>query len=356
MTAARKRLGKGLSEMFSAPVAVPVETQSVAASPQTAPDAEPTPQATPSAQDSQSTAKAEANEAKENSSGGDRPKHDIRMLEINRIVPNQHQPRQAFDDSSIQALADSIRQHGVMQPIIVRPVSRGTNQSDVPAESSQYELVAGERRWRAAQVAELERIPAVIRELSDQDSAEWALIENLQREDLNPIDRAEAFQHLVETFSLTKEQVADRVGLDRSTVSNLIRLLGLSESVRGLVREGHLSMGQARAIASLSSHEAQEAVADRVIRQALSVRKTEALVKEMAANTQDALLTESESETRKPKSNHHLQDLEKQISEQIGTRVAIRTGRKKGTGKLTLEFYSIDQFDELLTRLGVTTQ
>jgi ParB family transcriptional regulator, chromosome partitioning protein len=340
-TSSRRRLGRGLSEMFAQPVQVdptagnaapPTEHPAAGAPPnEDSPDTETAPfQASPAKGD-----------AEPNDEAG------VSWLDVESIRPNRYQPRQGAEDASIATLADSIRTHGVMQPIVVRRLPEAETR-----EAEVFEIIAGERRWRAAQAAGLQQVPALIRDLSDQDAAEWALVENLQREDLNPIDRASAFARLLDQFNLTHQQVAERVGVDRSSVANLIRLLSLAEPVQTLVRDGHLSMGQARAIAGLSDSEAQQRLAERVVRQNLSVRQVEKLIRSFAEDGPNAPSEEQAATTARPSASH-LNDLEKQIGQQLGTRVSIRPGRKKGSGKLTIEFYSVDAFDDLLQRLGV---
>lgn len=374
-TSSRRRLGKGLSEMFAQPVQVdPPAADAIAPTDATA-DAPPTapvdtgPRSPHAADD---TARADSPSASESPAPAPEPQATaadeagITWLAIDDIQPNPYQPRQRVPDASIETLAESIRTHGVMQPIVVRfapeapKAPKAPEAPDAPeaadhAEAGRYEIIAGERRWRAARLAGLERVPALLRELSNQDAAEWALVENLQREDLNPMDRASAFARLLEEFSLTHQQVAERVGVDRSSVANLIRLLALAEPVQTLVRDGHLSMGQARAIAGLSDAQAQQNLAERAVRQGLSVRQVEKLVRSLGA--QDGKPPEQESTAAKNRpSTSHLHDLEKQLGEQLGTRVSIRPGRKKGSGKLTIEFYSVDAFDDLLERLGVRAE
>ena len=347
----RRRLGKGLSEMFAQPVSVepasppegdhPASALPSNGAPNTSADPAPHPPTEPSGRDTADASGADSAAAA--------PRPDVARLPVASIRPNPYQPRQQAADAGIDALAESIRTHGLMQPVVVRPVRDADGRPD---EAGGYELIAGERRWRAAQRAELERVPAVIRDLDDRDAAEWALVENLQREDLNPIDRASAFARLIEHFALSHDQVAERVGVDRSTVANLIRLLSLAPPVQALVRDGRLSMGQARAIVGLSDLEAQQAVADRAVKQGLSVRRVEKLVRSISlGESDDEAASPAPASESRPK--HHLGDLERRIGEQLGTRVAIRPGRKKGTGKLTIEFYSLDAFDDLLHRLGV---
>jgi ParB family chromosome partitioning protein len=271
-------------------------------------------------------------------------------VELATIRRNPAQPRQQFDEAALQGLADSIRSEGVMQPIVLRPLPEPG-----PEDAIRYEIVAGERRWRAARLAGLDTIPALVRDLQPQQVAEWALIENLQREDLNPLERADALRRLVDDFNLSHDELASRLGLQRSSVSNLLRLLSLAEPVQQLVRDGHLSMGQARAIAALPDPEAQHALALKAVKEALSVRQVEQLVRK-AANS-SAPPEPGDGPSRKPTSgNAHLADLEQQLADRLGTRVRLKPGRKKGSGSLTIEFYSLDQFDTLLEKLGVSME
>ncbi|MEM9916252.1 MAG: ParB/RepB/Spo0J family partition protein [Planctomycetota bacterium] len=261
-------------------------------------------------------------------------------LRVSDIDANASQPRQRFDETALQQLADSVKREGLIQPVVVRPTAGG-----------RYELVAGERRWRAAGLAGLEAIPAFVKQLDDRQVAEWALIENLQREDLNPIERAEAFRRLGESFGLSHEAIAERVGLERSTVTNLLRLLKLSPPVRDMVIRGLLSMGQSRALGGIDDPAQQLALAERVIKEEMSVRQVEAQVK--ALNQGSDKPAASSKKTARPA---YLDDLERQIGEQLSTKVQIKTARKKGAGTLSIDFYNIDQFDELLAKLGVEAQ
>ena len=260
-------------------------------------------------------------------------------LKVGVIGANATQPRQRFDETALQQLADSIKREGLIQPVVVRPVGAG-----------RYELVAGERRWRAAGLAGLDSIPAFVKQLDDRQVAEWALIENLQREDLNPIERAEAFQRLGDAFGLSHEAIAERVGLERSTVTNLLRLLKLSPPVRDMVVRGLLSMGQSRALTGIEDPAQQLLLAERVVKEEMSVRQVEAEVKALG---QDSAKASPRKTTARPA---YLDDLERQIGEQLSTKVQIKTARKKGAGTLSIDFYNIDQFDELLAKLGVETQ
>ncbi|MDH3633100.1 MAG: ParB/RepB/Spo0J family partition protein [Gammaproteobacteria bacterium] len=253
-------------------------------------------------------------------------------IDIDRIQRGKYQPRQVFEQESLQELADSIRVQGIVQPIVVR------------AEGSHFELVAGERRWRAAQLAGLQKIPAVIRELDAKSAAAIGLIENIQREDLNPLEQAQAFSRLIEEFDLTHQQVADSVGRSRAAVSNLLRLLDLAEPVKQQVNKGLLDMGHARALLALIRHDQIE-IAKLVVNRGLSVRETELLVKRTlaAANTVKV----------KPKaSDPDIKRLENQISEKLGANVKIRPG-KKGSGQLVISFHSAAELDGILEHLSL---
>jgi ParB family transcriptional regulator, chromosome partitioning protein len=343
------RLGRGLSSLMTSPVKVspgPVSDEPVS-------DDTSTPAATPpdsqgasvevSALDKPNRVAGRGyNPASSvlNPPAGDRQDSGLHFLPIDSLQPNRHQPRQHFDAASLKRLADSIASEGVMQPIIARPSEAGADR---------YEVVAGERRWRAAQIAGLATLPVIIRDLNDRQMAEWALIENIQREDLNPIERAEAFARLIDQFGLSHEEAGARVGMDRSSITNHLRLLGLAKPVRLLISEGLLSMGQARALAGLSDVAQQQMLAERAVRQGMSVRDVESAVRKLIAG--EKISSKSGS---KPRASH-LVDLEKQIAEQLGTKVAIKPGRKKGAGTLSIEFYSLDQFDTLIGQLGVKT-
>lgn len=316
------RLGRGLSSLMATPVEVAVP-----------PSAEPNHSSTRTAAPSETQPTAPTFAPKPGQA-----ERELVRLPVTAIQPNQHQPRQRFDPSKIRSLAQSIKNDGLMQPVVVRPVA---------GDPSRYELIAGERRWRAAQEAGLDQVPALIREIDDEKAAELALIENLQREDLNAIEKAEAFQYLSNQFGLTHTQIAQRVGLERSSVSNLLRLLDLSDFARDLVRENVLSMGQARAIAGLADATQQRALAERAVREGLSVRQVEQEVKRL----QQPLVNKPESYSAPTSSV--LSDLEKQISQQLGTRVKIKAGKKKGAGTLAIDFYSLDEFDALLNRMDV---
>ncbi|MEX1017942.1 MAG: ParB/RepB/Spo0J family partition protein [Phycisphaeraceae bacterium] len=347
------RLGRGLSSLMAQPVPVKPDPQAEAAT--AAATVERAGQG--SAASAPSSAQATAKGVSATVADG------LQRIPVTAIRPNPHQPRHQFEPEALQRLADSIARDGIMQPIIVRPVGgeaggasggRGGKGGDIA-----YELVAGERRWRAAQLAKLEQVPALVRELDDRQLAEWALIENLQREDLNPIERAQAFQRLIDQFDLRHDEVASRVGVERSTVSNLLRLLNLDESVCDMLLRQTLSMGQARAIAGLSDASQQRLVAERAVRQGLSVRQVEQLVRQLVDPERQGGDGEAAGDAKAGGGkirSAYLADLEQQLAEQLKTKVRIRPGRKKGSGTMSVEFYSLEQFDALMERLGVQTE
>lgn len=252
-------------------------------------------------------------------------------LPIDRITPNPHQPRRRFDDASLAELASSLRSTGLIQPIIVRQVDGG------------YELVAGERRLRAAKLAGLSAIPALIKEVDAFAQAQMALVENIQREDLNPIERAAAYRSLIQQLGLTQSELAGRLGEDRSSIANYLRLLDLAEPVQNLVRDGRLSMGHAKLLAGVEDPLEQQRLAELVLAQGLSVRNLERLLQSPGGTQTNVAAGPSA----------HIQDLEKSISRQLGMRTQIRAGSKKGRGKLVVHYSNLDQFDELLGRLGI---
>jgi ParB family chromosome partitioning protein len=253
-------------------------------------------------------------------------------LDIDRIQRGKYQPRQNFDQESLQELADSIRSQGIVQPVVVRP------------EGDHFELVAGERRWRAAQLAGLQKVPAVIRELDARSAAAIALIENIQREDLNPLEEAQAFLRLIEEFDLTHQQVADSVGRSRAAVSNLLRLLDLADPVKQQVNKGLLDMGHARALLALIRHDQIE-VARLVVNRGLSVRETELLVKKTLAAQTGA------GKSQPAAVDPDIQRLENSLSEKLGAAVKIKPG-KKGSGQLVIHFHSSAELDGILEHLA----
>ena len=263
----------------------------------------------------------------------------VRVAEIPlaSIVPNPHQPRRQFNEASLKELSDSLKSTGMIQPIIVRP-----------AGPEQFELIAGERRWRAARLAELAAVPAIIRDVDSATQAQMALIENIQREDLNPLDRAVAYQTLIRHLGLTQAELAGRLGEDRSTVTHFLRLLDMPEPVQALVGDGRLSMAHAKILSGIADAAEQQRLAELAVSQNLSVRNLERLVQ---ANPTDA-----KPKTPPPAVSAHVKELERSLSRQLALRVQVRGSRKKGHGRLVLHYSSLDQFDELMSRLGVKAE
>ena len=258
----------------------------------------------------------------------------VLALPIEAVERNPDQPRKHFDEPSLAELATSIKEHGVIEPILVR------------REGGNYRILAGERRWRAAQRAGLKEIPAVVREASDREAFELALVENLQREDLNAIEEAEAYEILVTDHSLTQEEIAGRVGKERSTVANALRLLKLPEAVRDALRDGQLDMGHARALLGLDGAEAMERAAERAIREGLSVRATEALVRSLTTKA-----PKKPSRGAKSSDTPGIRDLTQRLQRRLGARCRI-VPRSAPAGKLEVEYSSLDELDGILARIG----
>ncbi len=252
---------------------------------------------------------------------------ELREIPVDLIQRGRFQPRRDMDPVTLQELADSIRQQGVMQPVVVRPISEG-----------RFELIAGERRWRATQMAELDRIPAIIRDVPDDAAIAMALIENIQRENLNPIEEAFALQRLQEEFGLTQSQVAEAVGKSRTTITNLLRLISLSEDVRVMLEHGDLEMGHGRAMLTLQP-EQQMQVARQVVARSLSVRQTEALVRQVQQ--------QKPGSNEKAKVDPNIRALQDDLAERLGARVSIAHGQR-GKGKLVIEYTSLDELDGIL--------
>ncbi len=266
----------------------------------------------------------------------------IQMIPTDEIHPNPSQPRKHFDEASLRSLAASIRSAGLMQPIVVRPGLVGGGGG--------YQLVVGERRWRAAQLIGLSPLPAIVQELDDQTATTWALIENVQREDLNPIERAEAFRQLIGEHGLTHQELADRVGVNRSSVTNFLRLLELDEASRAAVRDERLTAGHAKALLAITNLVQRRRLAEAAIRQAWSVRELERRVGQLSNPA--AVSRAGQPGAMDP----HLQDLQRQLGAHLGTKVTIQGGKKKGTGRLIIDFYGLDQFDGLMQRLGFISE
>ena len=251
---------------------------------------------------------------------------------ISQVESCSSQPRKYFDEAALADLAASIREHGIIQPLTVRKLSSGY-----------YQIIAGERRWRAARIAGLSEVPVIVMEADDRKAAELAMIENLQREDLNPMEEAAGYQTLVETYHMTQEEAAKRVGKSRSAVANCMRLLSLSHAVRKLVEDGSLSAGHARALLTLNPS-MQERTARSIIAGGLSVRQTEALVKRLTAEKKPV-------RTPDPHEVDYVAEAQRELTAQMGRGVKIVTGRKKG--RVELEYYGMDDLNDLLEALAL---
>jgi len=252
-------------------------------------------------------------------------------LDVERVLPGRSQPRHNFDGDSIRELALSIKARGIIQPIVV-----------MPADDDRYELIAGERRWRAAREAGLKTVPALVRTAGEPEALELALIENLQREDLNPIEAAKAFRQLIDKFEITQEEVAARVGKDRSSVANHLRLLRLPAKIQADLSRGALSMGHARAILSVHGKEKQLLAARTIMSRGLSVREAEKLTRKLAGPV-------APRKARKPKKDIFINEMEGSLRRSLATKVSIKPGRKGGT--ITISYYSPEELERLAERL-----
>ena len=274
----------------------------------------------------------------ESGGGGTPDEGRFELLDVDSIRPNPHQPREHFDSEAIEQLAASIRASGLIQPIIVRRVG------------TELELVAGERRLKACKLAGLQTIPAIIRTLSDRSTAEWALVENLQREDLNPLERAKGLRRLIDEFGLTHQQAAEAVGLERASVSNILRLLDLDPGTASLVARGTLGQGHAKVLLAVPDLDVRAHLCRTLIAKNWSVRRLEMEVRKLAAPpvaASGSLPTASAS-----KSPSQIESLERQLSEHLGTRVQISLSRRRGQGRLLIDFHSLEHFDDLMERVG----
>lgn len=278
---------------------------------------------------------AVAHEGKGVDTGDASDKKRIQLLRIIDIEPNMSQPRSDFDEEKLAELAESIRQHGIIQPITVRQVDKGL-----------YQIIAGERRWRASRMAGLKEIPAIVIEADDLKSAELAMIENLQREDLNPIEEAEGYRTLMTTYKLTQEEVAERVGKSRPAVANSVRLLSLDPYVIELLRNGSLSTGHARPLLALPA-EKQKALADRIVSQNLSVRQVEALVKKVLNSINDD--QPDDKDQQKGITVDYIDVLQRELGDNLGRKVKIVSGKKKG--RIEIEYYGNDDLSQLVELL-----
>lgn len=258
----------------------------------------------------------------------------LRRISIDAITPNPYQARTVWNEVELAELTESIKANGIIQPVVVRPAGVG------------YELIAGERRFRAAERAGLTEIPALVRQATDEQLHEWALVENIHRVDLNPIERAKAYREYVDCFSLTQAEAAQRLGEGRSVVANYLRLLDLPQEIKQMLAQGQLSMGHARAILALPTDELRRKLANRAMAGRLSVREVERLVRKYLAGTGQAKPT---VRSKPP----HIVDLENKLASELKTKVSIETRRNGQRGRIIIEFYSLDEFDGITEKLGL---
>ncbi len=255
----------------------------------------------------------------------------LRMLPVGQLQPGKYQPRSYMDDDALNALAESIKSQGIMQPILVRELA-----------PEQYEIIAGERRWRASQIAGLEEVPVLIREIEDESALQMALIENIQRENLNPLEEALGIKRLIDEFAMTHERAASAVGRSRVAVSNLLRLLTLANGVQDMLMENKLDMGHARALIGLDAVQ-QVMLANKVVQEQLSVREVEKLVKKKS--------TDDEKKTPKTAINPDVAALQSRLSETLGAGVSI-AAKSNGSGTLKINYSNLDQLDEIIKKIS----
>lgn len=266
----------------------------------------------------------------------------VAELDISLIKPNPFQPRRTFDEHKLQELASSIKEHGVVQPIIVRPLERG-----------KYQLVVGERRLRASISIGMEKIPAVIKEFTNEQMMEIALVENIQRQDLNPIEEALAYKRLMEEFSMTQEQLSIRISKSRSLIANMVRLLNLPQNIIDNVSAGEITVGHARPLLAINNEETQNRIAQEIITKGLSVRETENLVKKISADEKSMLEQKEEQKKRQGitagKLSPTMQDIETKLRSLLSTKVKIKDSGAKG--RIEIEYYSPDDLDRIITAI-----
>jgi ParB family transcriptional regulator, chromosome partitioning protein len=251
-------------------------------------------------------------------------------IDINEISPNEEQPRKNFDEEKIVKLSESIKEHGIIQPILVIK------------DGNYYKIIAGERRWRAARLAGLKKVPIIEKELSDREVMEVSLIENLQREDLNPVEEAVAYKKLIDEFKMTQEEIANRIGKSRPAIANSLRLLNLDERIINYLMDGTISEGHGKIIAGVEDKQIQYEIAKKIIDEGLNVRQTEKIIK--------SLLDNKVSKKAKTKKDIYIKDIEDRLKSILGTKVTINKGRKKG--KIEIEYYSEDDLQRIINHLG----
>lgn len=265
-------------------------------------------------------------------------KDDARYLAADELMPNPFQPRSVITNENVISLAESIKRNGLLQPIVVR------------RKGQRFEIIAGERRWTAAKSLGMSRVPVTVRDATDEQMLEFALIENIHRKDLNAIERAKAYREFRKRFGLTPEQVAHRLGEDRTTVTNYLRLLDLSEDIQFMVARGSLTMGHARCLLGLDEETRRRQLAESVVGHGLSVRALEEIVRRERTHTGPYVEDSAKTPRRRPA---HLEDMEFKFEQAVKTKVRIQEGRRKGTGRIIIEYYSLDDFDRIAQRLAV---
>ena len=274
-----------------------------------------------------------AEENKKNPSNNKEEKEPEKMVKITKIEPNREQPRKKFDEESLNELANSIKQFGLISPILVQD------------RKSHYEIIAGERRWRAAKIAGLKEVPVIIREYTDREIAEISLIENVQREDLNPIEEATGYKRLIDEFQLKQEEVAECVSKSRSAITNSLRLLKLNEEVQKLLINNEISMGHARALLAVEDAKMQIELAERVVKEKLSVRDVERIVKNLGKPTKEKVSLDEQLQAI-------YSSYEERMKQSLSTKVSISPSmKKKGAGKLEIDFYSTEDFERIVDKL-----
>lgn len=261
---------------------------------------------------------------------------DVIRVRISKIEPNREQPRQVFDETALGELADSIKQYGLIQPLVVKK------------KGDAYEIIAGERRWRASRMAGLKEVPVIVREISEQESMELALIENIQREDLNPMEEAKAYRRLLDEFDLTQEEMAKKVSKSRAAVANAMRLLKLDDAVQKMVEENQLSAGHARALAAIADPEIQKKAAQQIVENGLSVRETEKLVKKLTSEGSKPKKEEKEPVNEAVELVYR--QMEDKMKASLGTKVSICNG-KNNKGHIEIEYYSMDELERIFDLL-----
>lgn len=262
---------------------------------------------------------------------------DIQWIDLDLIQPNEFQPRKYLDDVKLKELAESIKEHGVVQPIILRRLN-----------DQKYEIVAGERRWRASKIAEMSKIPAIIKDYTTQQISEIALIENIQREDLNPIEEAMAYKTLIEEFKITQERLSKKIGKSRPYIANLLRLLNLSVEVKSLLSEGQISIGHARALLTLENESMQKEIAYKIVDEKLSVRQVEELVKNLSSKTNDENNIDNNKKNIKKEvsKDPFLYNIETKLEGFFGTKVQVK--HKAGKGKIEINYYSDEDLERIM--------